>query len=88
MGKLNAVASRNRDFSTNVPAWKEEYWSIDDANYERARVERWGGGGWYEDDEEREPNSDTDGPSEDGDEEESENEVEEQSDDGARRLAF
>ncbi len=38
MGKLNAVASRNRDFSTNVPAWKEEYWSIDDANYERARL--------------------------------------------------
>ena len=58
------VAGRTVDLSDQVDTWKEEYWSLNDANYERERVGRWGGSwrGGYEDDEDedRESNSDTD----------------------------
>ncbi|KAK4697578.1 hypothetical protein P7C71_g518, partial [Lecanoromycetidae sp. Uapishka_2] len=62
VGKLDEAASRNLDFVGSVEMWKDEYWSINDASYERARVSRWGdGGGWkYGGGEsEEESNSDT-----------------------------
>lgn len=76
MGKLDAVASRNRVFAMNVPRWKEKYWSINEANYERERIGRWGKCVSYDDDERREPNSDTDGRSKDEDEDEDRSESE------------
>lgn len=61
VGQLDVAASRNKVFSGCVDGWKGEYWSINDSNYERERVGRWGGGGgWgYGGDSEAESNSDT-----------------------------
>lgn len=63
VGKSDRAASHNLDFSGNVEIWKDEYWSINDSNYEAARVGRWGGGGGWGyggGESEEESNSDTD----------------------------
>ncbi len=62
MGKLDAGASRNGTLDGCVSRWKNEYWSINEASYENARVARWGRRAkWVHFDQERESNSDTDG---------------------------
>lgn len=74
LGEFNLVgikdepASRNRELSKKVPKWKEEYWSLTEANYDRECVDRWGGWVSYPD-ETPEPNSDTESSEKgDGDE--------------------
>ena len=72
-GDFDLVGRQDKDVaegtvgpSDQVDTWKEEYWSLNDANYERERVGRWGGywrGGYEdedEDEEDGESNSDTD----------------------------
>ncbi|KAI4259157.1 MAG: hypothetical protein L6R42_004716 [Xanthoria sp. 1 TBL-2021] len=58
-GKLEAGSSEDGDLEGGVEDWKHEYWSINDANYERERVGRWGGWAGDSDDDEVESNSDT-----------------------------
>ena len=79
VGKLDEAASRNKVFQKNVPGWKSNFWSINDSNYERERVGRWGGGYGYggDDEDEAESNSDTGNSSKDSEEEGSEDEEEE-----------
>ncbi len=61
VGKLDKASSRNPVSSETVAGWKDEYWSLNDSNYERERVGRWGGGrGWkYGGENGEESNSDT-----------------------------
>lgn len=75
-GKVDEAASRKRVFQKDVPEWKSEFWSINDANYENERVGRWGGWGGWED--ETESNSDT---AEEGSEDEEEEEKDEDEED-------
>ena len=41
-GKIDMEGTRNVVLSGSVRAWKLEYRSLNDDNYERERVERWG----------------------------------------------
>lgn len=60
VGKLDATSSVNEDLADEVSGWKDEYWSLNESNYERERVGRWAGGGFHGgDDSEPESNSDS-----------------------------
>lgn len=60
----------------DVRGWKKTYWKLNEANYDRECVKRWGGWAGYEDEGKKE-NSDSDGP------EEGEEEREDDDDDGS-----
>lgn len=80
LGEFNLVgikdepASRDRVLSEKVPEWKSEYWSLNEANYDRECEGRWGGWVSYRE-ETPEPNSDTES-SEKGTEHEDDDEEE------------
>jgi hypothetical protein len=61
-GSLVPGLSSKRGISDPVSKWKGEYWSINDASYAVASAARWGRrSSHYEEGEEGESNSDTDG---------------------------
>ncbi|KAL8693887.1 MAG: hypothetical protein Q9218_001352, partial [Villophora microphyllina] len=60
-GKLDLNASHGLYSDDSVSGWKSQYHSLNDLNYERERVGRWGGGWGYGGHSEPESNSDTDG---------------------------
>jgi len=65
-GKRDAEASRGFDGKKRVAEWKDEYWAINEANYDRECEARWSG--WdqgEEDEDERREHSDTDAEGED-----------------------
>ncbi|KAL8804917.1 MAG: hypothetical protein Q9200_005631 [Gallowayella weberi] len=59
VGKRTGNHPKSMHLESQVTRWKQDYWELNDANYERERVSRWGrwGGGYGYD--KKEPNSDT-----------------------------
>ncbi|KAL8787206.1 MAG: hypothetical protein Q9213_002317 [Squamulea squamosa] len=59
VGKRISNRSESDNNSRKVKAWKSGYWALNEADYERERVSRWGGWSDRYSDSEEEPNSDT-----------------------------
>ena len=58
-GKLDSNSSSGEELTDEVSGWKDEYWSLNDSNYERERKGRWGGAG-FDDSDNSEPDSNSD----------------------------